>query len=223
MSTEATQPMIKKVSKKVSKKVIDDIIDEDMNIHIKTFRFKLSEEVTSELYEFAKLHKYDDRHTFKEFWEVWIKIPVIVYMLNNEIARLNALGYKGFSMDKMYKSARYYFRKKRETIEEAERKDYIGFSKEFLRVMYNHIVEQIKTHIITETKKINNQDIPISNISPADAYNDFCNIKQPEISKEITTMKDRNISLNAKEIPQKIKKTYKNRYYNIRKNLSSLR
>ena len=35
MSTEATQPMIKKVSKTVSKKVIDEIIDEiideDMN------------------------------------------------------------------------------------------------------------------------------------------------------------------------------------------------
>ena len=202
---------------KPPKKVIDEQ-SIDMNIHIKTFRFKFSEEVTSELYEFAKLHKYDDRHSFKDFWEEWSKVPVVVNMLNNEIARLNALGYKGDSMDKMFKSARYYFRKKRETEEEEKkRKNYIGFSKEILRVIDSHIVEQIKNHITTDVhKKVNEQEIPISNISPADAYADFCNKMQNEISKEIGLMKRNSIILNAKEITKKFKKTYKNRFFNIR-------
>ena len=38
------------------------------------FRFKFSSDFTDHLTPFAKLHQYDDRHTYKEAWTQWLVI-----------------------------------------------------------------------------------------------------------------------------------------------------
>ena len=84
------------------------------NQEIKTktsiYRFKFTPEFTQLLFEFSKLHQFDDRHTFREAWEVWLEDN------NDEVCKetryLSNLGYEGDVLDKMYKSSRYYFRKK---------------------------------------------------------------------------------------------------------------
>jgi hypothetical protein len=37
---------------------------------MKTYRYKFDNDITDELSYFAKIHQYDDRHAFKEAWEI---------------------------------------------------------------------------------------------------------------------------------------------------------
>jgi hypothetical protein len=93
----------------------------------------------------------------------------------------------------MFKSARYYFRKKIENVEETPRKKYVSLSPIFL--------EQI--------------DIYISNgltLSPADLYIDFCKTKKELIYEQIQQLTD----LTSEEICIKLKKTFKNRFYTLK-------
>ena len=98
----------------------NDIINNDSSIrecndeHILLpnliYRFKFTEEFMEVLYEFSKIHQYDERKDFKEAWKIWVEENETI--INQETTRLNDLGYKGDILDKMFKSARYYFRKK---------------------------------------------------------------------------------------------------------------
>jgi len=188
---------------------------------MKTYRYKFDNDITDELSYFAKIHQYDDRHSFKEAWEKWIADPNIKSKIDAEINRLLENGAEGDIMDKLYKSARYYYRKKSTTKTEAkDRKIYIRFSENILKVIDNHILEQYKQHIISSN--INNQSVKMIDISPAEAYEQFCENKKDEISKEVQLLLNKSICKTEDrgdswmEISNKCKKTYKNRYNIIR-------
>ena len=87
-----------------------DIDVNNLSININIYRYKFSDGFTKELYRFSKIHQYDHRTDFKEAWLCWIDTEDEI--VNEEIRRLNNLGYTGNVLDKMFKSARYYFRKK---------------------------------------------------------------------------------------------------------------
>lgn len=74
------------------------------------YRFKFTENFMTELYKFSKIHQYDDRKDFKEAWKIWTEENDDIIEL--EMCRMLRLGYNGDVLDKMFKSARYYFRKK---------------------------------------------------------------------------------------------------------------
>ena len=74
------------------------------------YRFKFTEDFMSELYKFSKIHQFDDRKDFKEAWKIWTEENEQI--IDSEMCRLLHLGYNGDVLDKMFKSARYYFRKK---------------------------------------------------------------------------------------------------------------
>ena len=82
-------------------------------IHFKIYRFKFSEILTEQLLYFAKLHQFDDRHSFKLSWTNWIKTQDISALLTNEIDKLTESGLKGDILDKIYKCARHYYRTKK--------------------------------------------------------------------------------------------------------------
>lgn len=84
------------------------VLDNDKNALI--YRFKFTEEFMQELYTFSKIHQYDDRTDFKEAWIVWMNDQN--ELISSEQERMISLGYHGDILEKMYKSARYYFRKK---------------------------------------------------------------------------------------------------------------
>lgn len=87
--------------------------DENENIisdQFRIYRYEFSKEFMDELYHFSKIHQYDDRHTYKEEWDKWINTNY--ELIKNEKLRLINLGYKGDIENKMFKSGRYYFRKK---------------------------------------------------------------------------------------------------------------
>ena len=85
------------------------------------FRYKFSEPFVADLYNFAKIHQYDDRKVFKEEWKLWAEDNELI--VNGEKERLQNLNYEGDVLDKMFKSARYYFRKKNNNQKEPHRAD----------------------------------------------------------------------------------------------------
>jgi hypothetical protein len=198
-------------------------MEENQAIQFETSRFIYSDDFSKEIEYFSKLHQYDDRKTFKEMWLKWIEEESIKGLINEEMERCAKNGYKGDIMDKMYKSARYYYRKKEMKCfkkEEQNKNDdndstsepnYSGLSKEMIKQMDLHIYE----HINSNMEKSKNNTLLLSKVRPANAFDDFCKKCIKEIAREILKLK-KKITLNPNEISIKFKKAYKNRFYKIR-------
>jgi len=182
-------------------------------IKLQTFRFIYSNDFIKELEYFSKIHQYDDRKKFKEAWIEWIKEEDINKMIEMEKQNSIDQGYKGDIMDKMFKSTRYYYRKKnnkknKETNEDInDEKNFPGLSKDMMRLMDSHINMIIKKYIDKESS--------VSKINPALAFEEFCSEHTTEITDEIFHLKDKMV-LKPNEINIKFKKSYKNRFYKIR-------
>jgi len=180
-----------------------DDLDLDQNnnketaISVNIFRFKFTDDFTNELYKFSKIHQYDHRKDFKEAWEIWIEENTD--LVNEETRRLIEIGYEGDILDKMFKSARYYFRKKSsEKKLPKERRVYVGVQKGLLDSMDEHILNNI-----------NNDEY-----KPSSGFLSFCQEYTDVLKEEVANLCKSGISDNI-EIKNKIKKTYKNRYFMI--------
>lgn len=182
-------------------------------IQIQTFRFKFGQEFTEYMSHFAKIHQYDDRKSFKEAWTKWTEEEHINALINDENKHLLNQGYVGDVSDKMFKSARYYYRKKKDTHDIIPRKEYIGLTSTIIEVMDIHI----KSQFLENTKK-NNENKIITNVSPANAFLDFINTNQSIIQDESVILSKKE---NNSYFDEKIKKTYKNRYFIQSKNIQS--
>ena len=166
------------------------------------YRFKFTEDFMEELYNFSKIHQYDERKDFKEAWEIWTEENKEI--INEEIIRLNNLGYpSGHNViDKMFKSARYYFRKKSiEKKEPKKRRQYISVTRELLDVMDQHI-----------EKNIFNLDY-----QPKTGFVLFCKSNELILKESISKIFEQGIK-DSDIIEDKIKKTYKNRYFMLTQN-----
>jgi hypothetical protein len=165
--------------------------------NIKIYRYKFSDEFIEELYKFSKIHQYDNRKDFKDAWELWIDDNSII--VSKESTRLIDLAYDGDILNKMFTSARYYFRKKgTEKKAPIMRSTYIGIQKELLDAMDNHI-----------TLKLNEPWY-----KPSLGFNDFCKENIGLLQQEIEILIKYDI-VGSDDIKKKIKKTYKNRYFMI--------
>ena len=179
----------------------------------KTYRFNFSMEFTQILYDFAKIHQFDSRIDFKESFTTWITENQDI--IDNEILYLETKGYNGDIKSKIYKSARYYFRKKPIVDDDIptpttttttpttaitkiqKRKKYIGNSIEFIHLMDEHLCR--------------------FSIKPDLSFNNFVEIYKLEIQEEINTLRrihpQEFTDLSDPDIlSTKIKKTFKNRY-----------
>lgn len=158
---------------------------------ISIFRYKFTQNFMDLLFDFSKIHQYDHRTHFKEAWCEWSKDNE--EMIRMEINRLNQLNYEGDILDKMFKSARFYFRKKgTKKTEPQDRRTYISV---------NHpLLESIDSYICNNT-----------HIKPSDGFIIFCNENRDLVKDEIKRMMSLGITDNL--IHDKIKKTYKNRYF----------
>jgi hypothetical protein len=159
------------------------------------YRYKFREEFVGELYKFSKIHQYDHRKDFKEAWQLWIEENNDI--VSDEVRVLSNTGYEGDILDKMFKSARYYFRKKStEKKEPMKRRKYCGVSKAVLDSMDNHI-----------SSNITNEDY-----KPSTGFESFCMTTSEMLKDEVTRL----ITLGFKDLDEtreKLKKTYKNRYF----------
>jgi len=160
-----------------------------------TYRFKLSSEIVDELYYFAKLHEFDERKQYKEAWKLWMeeKRDEII----RETNRLNELGYKGDIENKLYISARYYYKNKKNTDEspkQKKRRKYVPCNLEMIVL----IDEFLKTSVD----------------KPKDGFTHFMEKtkESPIVLQQIQEL-TQEANFSREEIYSKLKKTYKNRYY----------
>ena len=179
--------------------IMEDIMecrrDDEELFEINIFRYKFSNDFTEPLYQFSKIHQYDHRKDFKEAWNIWIEENED--LVGKEVRRLTELDYKGDILDKMFKSARYYFRKKStEKKDPKKRRVYVGIQSELLAAMDKHI---------SSNKK--NEDY-----KPSNGFDDFCKQYIELLKVEVTNLCKSGIK-DSEEIKNKIKKTYKNRYF----------
>ena len=168
---------------------------------INIYRYKFTNEFTEELYKFSKIHQYDNKNDFKEAWNNWIKENDDI--VSQEVRRITNLGYNGDVVTKMFKSSRYYFRKKNnEQKQPITRRDYVGVQKEILESMDKQIETNIKNN---------------SKYKPADAFQTYCKEHTDLLKEEIKRLLKLGF-IDPTEIKNKIKKTYKNRYFLLIKN-----
>ena len=168
---------------------------QDNNLPVVIYRFKFTEEFMEYLYNFAKIHQYDDRKDFKEAWNVWTEENE--NLIDQEMRRLLNLGYEGDVLDKMFKSARYYFRKKStEKKEPRQRRQYISVNRDLLDTMDSHIEDNIYD----------------ANYQPKTGFIKFCKDNETLLKETISKIFEQGIK-DSELIEDKIKKTYKNRYF----------
>jgi len=173
---------------------------------VKTFRFKFSDDIMSEISAFARVHRYDTKDDFKDAWTQWTADNS--RMISSEQERLTAMGFDGDLNKKMYVSARYYFKNKSDVEETPKkRRKYVTIDKSFIRL--------IDTYINTS---IQNGDESV--YKPANCFQDFI-----QENEEQTTMLVRKLAtddnLENADIIAKIKKTFKNRYFVLTNKMAS--
>lgn len=161
------------------------------------FRYKFSEQIHCLIGEFSSTHKFDEPIQFREEWDLFVIENK--EQLEREKNRLVSLGYDKNVDEKMYKSARYYFKNKPTAKKEPKkRRKYVTIDKTFLGQMDKHI----------------NEVAFVQDLKPAHAYNNFISddkysSKMDEIVEDLMDEND----LEEAEVEKKICKTYKNRYF----------
>ena len=168
-----------------------------VQVDSKVLRFKFTQDVMDSILGFAKLHQYDDKTSYKEAWDEWKDENED--MIARESSRLTELGYSGSVINKMYKSGRYYFRtKSMEKTEPRKRRKYVSMSKDIISKMDEHI----------------NMHMGHDEFTPANGYENFCKSYVVDLKEEITRIVATG-DITSEDIVLKIKKTYKNRYFQI--------
>jgi hypothetical protein len=170
-------------------------LEEKTKLNAPIFRFKFTEEFMEDLYKFAKIHQYDHRKDFKEAWNIWLEENEDI--VQEEADRMHYLRYDGDVLDKMFKSARYYFRKKSPIkAEPKQRRQYISVSHELLEAMDMHIRTNIGSN----------------DYQPKTGFIDFYEVNKRIIMQTFKSFFEQNIK-DSEFIQTKLKKTYKNRYF----------
>lgn len=157
----------------------------------KTYRYEFSTDFCKMLSDFAKIHQYDERTAFKEAWNIWAEDNTET--IEQECRTIYSNGYEGDALDKMFKSARYYFRKKSvQKKEQSPRKSYEKTGAEILKKMDAHIKENL-------------------NMKPHDSYLAFLRKEEFRKEEEEELVDD-----------EKLKKTFKNRYSTAKKTMQHI-
>ena len=203
-----------------NKELISEMKTQHINLKLQTNRYKFTTETTNLLSEFAKMHQHEGSKECKESWKNWIADPEISRELEEEKGRLIKQGMVGDIMDRLYKSSRYYYRKKINKNDEPpkERKKYEGLTKEILHKMDAHIIREINGSIdLLEDDKL------VSRFTPSKSFDMYLEENSNIISELIpnisTTAEERRIQTTC--AIQRIKKTYKNRFYKIKVSLET--
>ena len=171
------------------------------------YRFKLSDECNEALADFTQKNHFNigDRKRFKADWEIWCAQNQDI--IDDESIRLRNCGYEGDCITKLFTSVRYYHVKNlikdqeqlptEQPPPQKKKRTYISYDKAFLEKISNHIMEHI------------NYD----NFKPAVGYDLFINTFTDDIVLERDRLRSDDFSDD--DFSFKLKKTYKNRYFNI--------
>ena len=193
----------------------------------RVLRFEFSNDIIEHLAAFVQIHQYDDRKTYKTAWAEWMANDEIATIFNADAARLKSLGYTGDVADKLYKSGRYYFRTREPTVphtppsgatstpndanggrrgsgNQGSPRRYVLLSRELLSAMDEHIERGLRQQ---------------TDFTPAKGFADFAlgadGTDVGSYRSEVARLSE--IMPTGEAVGDKIKKTYKNRYFIIAK------
>ena len=182
----------------------------------KKFRFDFSQNVKLMLADFANMNKGLSRKEFTEAWLKWVGHTTIKTLLTSETNQMESDGFEGDVLDLMFKSVRYYHRKrqpeknKSTTISSGKHQN--RFSREFLKQMDDYILIQIDD--LKNVDTVHGKEI--NTLSQSVAYTQYCEVNQNNILSEFRLIKQQRGKLSDM-MADKLKKTYKNRFYACRK------
>jgi hypothetical protein len=195
-------------------------------MHHRVLRFEFSSQLVELVTAFANVHRYDDRKTYKEAWAQWMAGAEVADLFATEVARLKALGYKGDAADKLYKSGRYYFRTREPTVPHTPpsvatstpndangvRRGLGNLGSPRKYVLLNHALLVAMDAHIERSMQSNDE------YTPAMGFSEFCKLhaRDAVLLSEIARLVE--IRDATRDIHQKLKKTYKNRYFMMVKN-----
>ena len=189
-----------------------DMINTDVNntqLNLSTFRFNLSSDMTNQIISFADVHYMDNKQNFKTNFNNWFNIHKDT-IVKNESDILTKNGYNNINIrDKIIRSIRYHIKKRSVTPN-------TNVSTTRVKLINTSValLESIDCHI---------NAIISSNNTPAWAYNDFCKKNSEVILREKNIMKANNDELHDDTIEFKIKKMYKNKFFQTVKYLKKIK
>jgi len=193
-----------------------------MNIDIPVQRFKYSDSITVLLSNFAGTHRYDDRKEFRKFWDEFIKNNIDAF--EREVVLLESRGFIGDPYNAMYKSTRFYYRKlydessMKKNDKKIKEHPYSKFPSELIEL----IDTVIEKHISMNLEQVTVREY-ICNITPSSCYTDFCDEYERDLYIHIGNYVKQTQSMggdvSASRISNKLKKTFKNRFYKIQEKI----
>jgi hypothetical protein len=159
------------------------------------YRYNFTDEFKQSIKYFSTKHKDDSFVDFKIYFERWC--DEYKTQIEDEYKILLRNGYEGDVMDKIFKSARYYFVKKSNSKkpEKKERKKYTCKNSKFLKLVKDHI-----------------NNIKEDHMKPSEAYNNFAE-KHGVIIEDFVKSLISDDTYDKKAAKAKVKKIYKNKYF----------
>ena len=220
------------VVNQIQQSVFSDVVEvEDTETAPPVFRFKFSDNVVDELTSFALTHKYDHRSDYKEAWTKWTQENNEI--ISRENTRLKQLGFEGDLIDRMYKSARYYYRNKStEKVKPVARRQYTGVGNDMLKIMdtqiktYFMLFEEAESQDDDDLVKEKGEgdaeeDVEKPKKTPANGYILFNEEHESEIQEVVEKLSGNGSGMSVNDAEMKLKKTYKNRYYRYSRKMGS--
>lgn len=180
-----------------------------MSTELKVYRFNFRQEFATNLYKFSQVHQYDSCKDFKDAFSKWEEQNQ--ELIQREIEHLCSAGYVGDFRSKVFKSARYYFRKKTgegmlfedvgetETLMKAKKQP-------TLRKKYTSINGDLSAKIAEYLDLEENHKK-----KPSDGFEMFCELYREEVDAEVSRLEAEEEDCNGL---LKIKKTFKNKHFN---------
>lgn len=193
-----------------------------MNIDMLIQRFKYSDMMSTLLVGFAEIHRHDSRKDFRSFWDEFIKSNLNAF--EREVSLLEERGFKSDPYNAMYKSARFYYRKfydgsgKKKNCKKIKNNPYSKFPSELIKL----IDTAIEKYISINLKQVSTCNY-ICDITPASCYSEFCGDYEDDlyihIHEYIRQRQSMGDNISSSLISNKLKKTFKNRFYKIQDKL----
>ena len=174
--------------------------DPNQKVELKLHHFNYSDDFANQLATFAKAHLEDNSKTFKKEWQTWKDANSA--LIQQEIAKMQSDGFQGSVEDKMYFSARYYYRKKairdNETADSHIQEPEINHPRKTYEMFDKTELSQMNTHILSQIYNAMNEG-GIDQLTPSKSFANY--LEQNANSAEC----------------ERTKKTYKNLYWRISK------
>ena len=189
-----------------------------MAVNNKIYRYKFSDTVNEYISNFSKMHVYDNNEILIEQYESFWKENIDE--MNREMERLKQLGFTNDLKNAIFRSIKYYHIKKLKKQSEESKQEKKETKRDYIKIN-KFIIQWIDTFIINNMK---NKDFKPSKYYDIIIMNEeFQNMIKEEkpklVNKYIKFLEENNEVKTDEDIENwwnlKIKKTYKNRYFNI--------